>query len=217
MIKNTNKKKHTVRKVLLIVAGVIFIPIILFFIFIFVSNLFDQHKFNVLDNQMQVVLGELKSVAGTDQWSYKKECGAIYSGWMETSSFSCGITLSTEKLTSNPKDVSDWHEKYYPILDSSKILKPKTNFTITPARFFGKELIVSGVEKYYVEGRTGISCVYTTDLKQSFYKTEQSSMAQSDFGAKINNNVGKIITTIECRNHASKSWYTFNKDAGYTF
>jgi hypothetical protein len=212
MIKNTNTEKTLTQKILNIVGIILLTPIVLVILlvgFYFTTkpifDNFDQDKFITLDKQMLSVYQSLNTASnGIDNWEYQTVCSPNMSGWMQTGTYNCIVSISTRKLITSVDELNNLQAKYYPVVDSSKNLKQKTELYLESPNDFGKNFVVSSAEKNYTEIKSGINCNYSILLYQS---AKDRSFESDSYGSKIIDGKGDAIISIRCAETARSPWY----------
>jgi hypothetical protein len=206
-------------KILLIIlaipVGLVILAIIVFMAYRFViSPILDkieEPKFTKLDQQSQVIFDKLKAAAGTDDnWVYKKTCQEYYSGDWALGYYYCNVDMFLRKTVSSAAEIKALQEKYYPIVDSSPNLKQKADLLVEYPDTFGKEFVISGVDKEYTNTNidSGLECKYLVWVSQ----TESNSNYDSDsFSHPIVGGVGGVWVDFKCGGDARKSWYELTR------
>lgn len=197
-ISKKNKKSH-----LKIILGIIASLLVMIIIFIVsygpITNVIEKNRFEQLDKSMQKIYQELVLLSDEpNQWNYEKTCEPERSGPWETGSYYCSIKISLSKEVSSASEVSTLHDKYFPIIDQSILLKPTTELSKQPVDDFGQKFVVSSAEKRYVEKNTNITCTYLAKTSQ---KDDSNITSLNLYGTDIinNNGNGKIALVCETK------------------
>ena len=186
-----------------------FILLVLFGLYIYgsnlVNNIFDHGKFDILNTQMQSLYEKVKTASnGADDWKYMNVCSPEEEGWMDTGRFFCTTFIYLDKTVTSAKELSDLHDKYYPVFDNSDTLNKSDNLHVYFPSDFGINLAVSSAEKKYTEVKSGIECTYLINLGQS---ARNAGLNSNSFGAPITNGVGEMFISFRCESVARQSWY----------
>jgi hypothetical protein len=216
MNKPTNIKKISGKKILKIVLIILFSPIVIILLitlFFQIANpifdKFDKDKFVKLDTQMQSLYQKIKTESnGADDWKYTAVCSPIMTGWMETGSYDCETSISTQRKVATVKEINNLQAKYYPVIDSSDSLKTKTELDPELPNDFGKKFVVSSAFKDYYESKSKAACRYLIELNQSIKDDSLSYEMNYSYGLSINNGIGIATISLKCNDYARGSWYT---------
>jgi hypothetical protein len=215
MTKSINKTitiANKIQKTLVILIIFLLSPIIIVIIYILwnlisdpIFNKFDKDKFTTLNTQMKSLHQTIIKVSdGDDDWKYAAVCSAIKSGWMETGSYNCVTSISTQKTITSVQELNDLQAKYYPVIDNSDILRQKTSLDRELPNDFGNKFVVSSAEKKYTEVKTGIVCRYLIELNQ-FYTN--STVYNEGYGNTIDGNKSDFVISLRCEETARNPWY----------
>lgn len=206
MTKLTPKRKPILRIILLSIAAV---PV-LFTLYIIgallLSPVFDgidKNRFVKLDNDSRTLYGQLQAASGGEEdWQYETECEDIRSGPWPTGEYNCSITMSTKISTASSTELRVLHDKYFPFIDTSTMLKQKTELDKQPPGQFGVAFVVSGAEKRYMHVDDGnIDCTYLAKLDQT------EGDASFLYGSTIVNSLGLITISLDCSAKATGNWF----------
>lgn len=212
VVKKLNANRQVVKNIARIALAAVLAPLVLFTIMILwtaitnpIFDKFDHDKFVTLDTQMQKVYQNLKTASGgADNWKYRTVCSPNRSGWTETGTYNCIVSISTEKIVTSVDEVNRLQAKYYPIVDESQNLKQKTELDPEMPGDFGKNFLVSSAEKNYIEVKSGVTCNYSILL----YQNEESRDKNSDsYGSNLTSGKGSGVISIRCDETARSPWY----------
>jgi len=208
MAKNTTIKKLPIKKILLIITGVIILIIAVYFISLPIRDKLDQNRFEKLDAQMQLVFKDIKAAANnSDQWNYKTSCTPNMTGWARTGGYTCTALITMEKPVTTVQEINSLQARYYPVIDSFSGFTQKTELNPQLPDDFGKKFVVSSAEKHYIEKKSGVECIYIISLNQSSEDKNKSYSENFLSGSTINTDNGNISTTLRCREDSRGSWY----------
>jgi hypothetical protein len=127
-------------------------------------------------------------------------------GFQTTSDYRCGITIIAEVEVSAATQLSSLHEKYYPTVEGSTMLKQETELAKQYPNDFGLNFVVSSAEKhYYVVDDRAIECTYLAKL------TQNDEDAGLQYGTVIAGGVGIVRNSIECDDKARGAWYDVSR------
>lgn len=217
IVKKFNTNKQVVKVIARAALVIILAPAMLFTLLALwttvtnpIFDKFDHDKFITLDTQMQGVYQNLKTASnGADEWKYRTVCSPDRSGWMETGTYNCIASISTEKIITSVDEINRLQAKYYPIVDNSQNLKQKSELDPEMPGDFGKNFVVSSAEKNYTEVRSGLTCNYSILL----YQNEESRDKNSDsYGSNLISGKGNGIISIRCDETARSPWYQLVQD-----
>jgi hypothetical protein len=209
MNKTITTKKSIIKKILLILTGVIVLTIVGFFASIPLFDKLDQNRFATLDTQIKGIFQKLQSTSsGVDTWKYETICSANMSGWMPTGTYNCTVLILLEKPATSVQEINDLQTKYYPVINSSDTLKQKTDLDPQLPNDFGKEFVISSAEKHYTEVKSGIECRYLISLDQIQIDEDTGNVR---YGSKIDGGIGNVRISLECSETARSYWYPVDK------
>lgn len=209
MNKFITTKKSNVKKIILILTGIIVLTIVGFFALIPLFDKLDQNRFIALDTQMQGIFRKLQTVSkNVDTWKYKTVCSANMSGWMPTGNYNCTALISLEKSVKSVQEINNLQAKYYPVIDNNDTLKQKTNLDFQLPNDFGQKFVVSSAEKHYTEAKSGIECNYLIKLDQA--KADENT-DNSTYGSNIDGPIGSLRLSLRCSETARDHWYDVDK------
>ena len=201
--KNSNRGKS--KKILIFIAIPIFAIIFGFLAYRPILDKIDQDRFAKLDTQMRKVYKSIEEVSGkSDAWTYEKSCEPEYSGPWQTGRYYCTTKISMDKTIASAKEVADLQDKYYPIIDSSEVLKAESKLDSQPAGDFGISFVVSSAEKRYIEDSTKVSCNYLNKLDQT---VDDKNFSTKKYGSVIEDGVGSVNMSLTCSGKSYKNWY----------
>jgi hypothetical protein len=205
MNKFITTKKSKVKKIIILLTGIIVLTIIGFFASIPIFDKLDQNRFTKLDTQINGIFQNLQSISGgIDIWQYETACRTNMSGWMPTGNYNCIVLTSLEKSVKSVQEINDLQTKYYPVIDDSDTLNQKTDLDPQLPNDFGNKFVVSSAEKRYTEVKSGIGCRYLIKLDQD--KSNENT-ENSTYGSKIDNNLGNLRISLSCSETARNDWY----------
>ncbi len=205
MVKTVPKRKHILRNILLGIAAVPVLLILFIVGTLLLSPVFDaidQSKFTKLDNQSRELYAQLQAASGgAETWEYEASCYDMnrgQGGFSFTADYRCGTKIFTELPVASAVQLNDLHEKYYPVVDGSKILKPFTELDKQRPSAFGVKFVSSTGEKQYKTSEGDIKCRYLIELSDG-----------ENIGYGIPLNAGNAIVTIslECSDKSREDWY----------
>jgi len=167
---------------------------------------FDKQKFTTLDTEMRALFEEIKAVDKEAEWKYEKKCDInLVGGGFSDGTFTCDALIYLSKTTTQVNELSDLHEIYYPIIDNNVSIKTSSNLLIYNSDYFGKNFVVNGAEKNYIEVKNGLECNYLAKLDQT---DDIKGYKPRLYGSRIEGNEGKLTLSLECSGiSARQSWY----------
>lgn len=216
------KKFNTNRQVVKVIARaalvIILAPVMLFTLLALwttvtspIFDKFDHDKFITLDTQMQRVYKNLKTASnGADEWKYRTVCSPNRSGWMETGTYNCIVSISTEKIITSVDELNGLQAKYYPIISVDSRLK-LTSAGLKPVFGFGNNFSVSLAYSEFVEKKTNIECTYEINLHQ-IEKNINHQTNNDDPGSAISGEHGDFYISFRCDETARSPWYQLVQD-----
>jgi len=209
MKNQSNTHMSTAKKVIL---GILAIPG-LFILYILgtiaLTPLFDsidKGKFEKLDTDSQAIYEKvLAASAGAEDWSYTANCTDILAGMWSTGQFRCETTIRAQTYATNVGQLNAMHDKYFPIIDSSRELKATTALDKHFADDFEIKFVVSGAEKQYTTTDNSVFCRYLADLAQP--EEPNTTIYDQDYGSPIATGTGRVIVSLVCSGKARDNWY----------
>lgn len=211
MTKKLPKHKPILRIVLL---SLVAVPV-LFILFIIISILlsplfdsFDRTKFDQMDSQTRTIFNALQSASGgSEMWKYEAKCDAELSGDWPTGKYYCKSEAITTVGAINAVQFLALHEKYYPIIHNSTLLRSTSELDKEKPEEFGSSFVVSSAEEKYELINGGEKCDYVAELAQPYDVTKDYS---NSYGSPIAQG-GKIILSLTCTATAKGNWYEFSR------
>jgi hypothetical protein len=198
------KKQTSILKKTLITLGIIIgIPIVIIIVLIIIQpirNGIDNSKFLSLKNQTKSIFSDIqKTSVGVDDWKYEAKCIDSNANLFGPADYYCSTTAILVTPVVSASQIKTLHEKYYPIIDNSKYLKPIDALLKTPQYQFGADFVISSADKQYTSS-DGYKCTYAAKLAQP----NEQGIAYS---TPINGGVGQAILTFDCTGKAGGDWY----------
>lgn len=217
IVKKFNTNRQVVKVIARVVLVIVLAPITFFTLLTLwtvatnpIFDKFDHDKFTTLDTQMQEVYQNLKTASnGADKWKYRTVCSPNRSGWMETGTYNCIVSISTKNIVTSVDEINNLQLKYYPIVDKSQSLKQKTALDPEMPEDFGKNFVVSSAEKNFTEVKSGLTCNYSILLYQNGESRDKNS---DSYGSNLISGKGNGIISIRCDETARSPWYKLVQD-----
>lgn len=200
--KTTGKKVSKI--ILIVLASIIGLIVLYIAVFIPIKNKFEEHKYERLSQNMNNLYQDMLEVAeDSEELIYKNECAPEYTGDWPTGKYYCKSSIKLDKPISDVSEVSSAQSRFFKIVDNNNFMKPITELFVYYPEYFGKEFVVSSVEKDY--NTSDIRCKFSNDLIR-----DDKSYNIDQFGDKIYENEGRLLLSISCTGLTSKSWYKLN-------
>jgi len=201
MAKITPKRKHTLRNIILAVAA---LPI-LFILYItgtlLLSPVFDaadKSRFEKLDNQSRELYSQLQVASGgAELWTYVAGCEDIMSGPWPTGEFNCTTGSYADVNVLSLAQLNTLHEKYYSVIDQSKMMKKVSELDMQRPGDFGMRFVSSSAEKKY-RNDDGITCTYLVNL---------SDGKNIDYGINLSVDSAAVGISLRCMDTSRGDWY----------
>lgn len=202
------KNKHILRKVILCIFAIPALFILYVIGTILLSPVFDavdKAKFDQMDSQTKEIYHGLQAASGgSEEWKYEATCDSLGQGGFQTyPDYSCTTKVSMEIPAVTPQHLVTLHEKYYPIIDSSPLLRSNDQLDKQKPGEFGVAFVVSSAEKHYQFRKDGESCDYLAKLAQPYSVSKSYDFS---YGAGIEDG-GRIILSFSCTAIAQDNWY----------
>lgn len=204
-MKNTiTKLQFPVKKLIGTVIIIIIFIVIGIIISIPVRSNLDHNRFTVLDTKSQNIYQTLvKTSRGAEQWHYNASCSPVMSGDWETGDYTCSTVASTDKTISSVVELNALQAKYYTVVNGSSDLTSTKPLDLQPVGSFGKQFVVSSVERGYTMSSTNIPCTYLIKLAQS-----DGELSHSQYGTLVEKNSGVARISFECGDRSLGVWYS---------
>ena len=220
MVKNINIKQTSTKKIVKIILIILMTPIILFAIFIAlyfgtkpIFDKIDHDKFDTLNSQTYSLFQKIDTASnGNDDWKYSDVCISDRTGWMETGVYHCVTSISTQKNIKSVQELSELHNKYYPIIENSDIWKQQNSTNIQTSTDFSKKFVVSLAYKDYTEEKTNTKCTYTIQLNQTAANKNYDT-GNYNLGSEIDGSEGSFLISLRCSGTARSHWYELSDSA----
>ena len=198
------KKQLSVFKKILIVLGILVgLPIVIVVFLLAIQPIvdgIDHSKFMSLNNQTRSIYNDIqKASAGVDDWKYETKCIDTNANFFGPADYLCSTTIILVAPVSSAVQVQALHDKYYPIINGSKSLKPMDNLSEMPPAQFGVDFVMSSIDRQY-KSSDGYKCEYSTKLGQS----HEEGLS---YGTPIMSNIGQTTVILDCSGKASGDWY----------
>ncbi len=212
MNKSIITKKLTVKTVLKRILQILLLIIVLYILAVFleiatrpIRDSFDKNKYVELNSQMQILYDDISTASnGAEDWQYEASCIEQLNGPWPTGRYICSNIISTRKTVSSVQEVNDLQAKYYPIVDNNNIFTPISELDPEYPSDFGKNFVVSSVEKNYTEKTSKVTCNYLLSL----YQNPDSLYENNDlYSSAIVGNTGVASIKVECTSIARGQWY----------
>jgi len=204
MAKITPKRKHTLRNIILAVAALPILFILYIIGTLLLSPVFDtadKSRFEKLDNQSRELYSQLQVASGgAELWTYVAGCEDMnrgVAGFYFTTDYACTTEVFTEVPISTLSQFLSLQDKYYLLIDQSKMMNKVSELDMQRPGDFGMRFVSSSAEKKY-KTDDGITCTYLVNL---------SDGKNIDYG--INLSVGNALVgiSLRCTDTSRGDWY----------
>lgn len=201
----STKKKHPVRRILLILLGVLLVFIIGYFATVPFFDALDHNRFEKLDEQAKQIHADLVAANPNEAWTYEASCSVVYAGAWPTDDHICKTESTLMVEIDSVDDITSMHGLYLDTLEKEASLTSASELMTYPSGEFSKSLVISAAEKNYK--LNGVKCIYLFQVAQ----TDENSVGSNDaVGTKIINDTGRALVTFSCRDDARKAWFPIN-------
>lgn len=214
------KKLSKPKKIIFTIIGLLVLVVGAFFVSIPILDSIEHSNLKKLDISQRSIFNEIRKVANnSDKWNYEASCNPVRTGPWATGEYYCSTVISTEKMITSVKELNKLQSKYYPLIENSDKLRHTSELNIQNPDYFGKQFVVSGVEKMYVDKSSGVSCKYSLSLGQSnetfnnfvYGSKIINSPIHNDGGSVVKANTGIVDISLSCKNKSTKPWFRLIK------
>lgn len=169
------------------------------------TDAFDREKFIVMDENTRKLYEQIRAKSVNEEWKYSATCDDEYSAALPAQNYFCTTKISTEFMTADSADLIRMHDKYFPVISSSKYVTANGNLTKLPLIYFGKRFVVSyAYQQFRTNNDPESSCQYYMYLNQS---ETSATLLDQGVGMPIITPTTKLTIEFSCRGEASGNWY----------